>query len=370
MPVEFDDDGNEIPIKKPLNGYNRTQRIVGTVAIWIAVFVLLWVLGWVQLSPGASAITTTPTNQEIPTATLDTADPTAITLPTVEPMPTEVSQPQTIDVVLIGNDYVEGRGLECPTCLPVHSDAFIYVHVVLDEVAPRVSMFSLPRELYVHVEGIEPDSKINQLYPRGGTEYVELWVNAVLGVELDAVIVIDMDMYEQVIDDIGGIDVVARQTFTDQCGSEAFTYIKDAAYHLDGYTALCYARMRWYNPDGYFARQERHMDILLSMFNAVVAEFKDDPLVTSVRFVSEYSNRISANASVNVLIQMLADSVLVYYSSEEDADIDMYSLEEKYLELYPRPTNESPFLYKPVEGFDIAQWVECKARQSEGCERP
>lgn len=291
-------------------------------------------------------------------ATLDASNgvPTAVTPPTSAQPNTPVAPTGSYNLILAGNDYRPRRQPACDTCLLVHTDTFVYVNIVLDQPS-RVTMVSLPRELYLHVDGIYPDSRINQLYARGGIEWIKLWSESVLGVEIDGVVIIDMNVFEHVVDDLGGIDLVAPETFEDKCGSSFYAYEVGVEYHLDGFNALCYARMRQYNPRGYFARQERHMDILQAIFQTAIDEFSEDPLVTAVRMVSLYYEEIESTMSPELIAKIISDVVLVYYLGEEMPDIRAYSVDQDMLELYPRANDDAPYLYKPT--FVIRDWLQC-----------
>ncbi len=294
-------------------------------------------------------------------ATLDAEAgiPTAVTPATVLPelTRTPVAPTGSYNLILAGNDYRPGREPACELCYLVYTDTFVYVNIVLDSPA-RVTMVSLPRELYLQVSGIYPDSRLNQLYARGGIGWIELWAENILSVEIDGVAIIQMDVFERLIDQIGGIDITAPETFEDQCGQDFYVYEEGIEYHLDGFDALCYARMRHYNPRGYFARQERHMDILTAIFQTVIDDFAEDPLVTSVKMVSLYYEEIESNMSPELIAKLIGDVVLVYYFGEGMPEIRMFSIDRTRLELYPRPDPElSPYLYRP--NFDMREWLQC-----------
>ncbi len=285
--------------------------------------------------------------------------PTAVTPSTPRPdkTTTPVAPTGSYNLILAGNDYRPGREPACADCYLIHTDVFVYVNIVLDQPS-RVTMVSLPRELYLHVDSIVPDTRINQLYARGGIEWIEIWSEAILGVEIDGVVIIEMDKFEQLIDEIGGLDITATETFEDKCGSDFYLYEEGVEYHLDGFNALCYARMRLYNPRGYFARQERHMDILTAVFQTVIDDFSEDPLVTSVKMVSLYYEEIESNMSPELIAKLVGDVVLVYYFGGGLPEIRMHSIDNTRLLLYPRPDPElSPYLYRPT--FDIREWLQC-----------
>lgn len=284
--------------------------------------------------------------------------PTAITPPTSDPTltSTPVAPTGSYNLILAGNDYRPGRAPACELCYLKYTDTFVYINIVLDHPS-RVTMVSLPRELYLHVDGIYPDSRVNQLYARGGIDWITLWSESVLGVEIDGVAIIEMDVFERIVDDLDGIDIIAPETFEDKCGDSFYAYEEGEEYHLDGFNALCYARMRMYNPRGYFARQERHMDILQSIFQSAIDEFSEDPIVTSVKMVSLYYEEIESTMPPELIAKIISDVVLVYYLGEDLPEIRMFSIDASRLELYPRANEDSPYLYKPT--FVIRDWLQC-----------
>lgn len=268
----------------------------------------------------------------------------------------EIALVGSYNFILIGNDYRPGREPACELCYAVHSDAFVYINLVLGE-NPQVKMVSFPRELFLHVDGIEPDSRINQLYARGGIEWIRLWSETILDIKIDGVVIINMDSFEQIIDELGGIDIVPSDTFRDKCGSSFYEYEKNVLYHLNGYDALCYARMRLYNPDGYFARQERHTQILFSIFDSVIDDFKEDPIVTSVKMVSLYYELIETDMSPEFIAKIISDIAINFLFGDYSWNGFNLSINADNLELYPRKDENSPYLYKPT--FVISDWIKC-----------
>jgi LCP family protein required for cell wall assembly len=117
-------------------------------------------------------------------------------------------------------------------------------------------MLSLPRDLWVEIPGFGVD-KINQAhffgevfeYPGGGPALAIETVEAALGIKIDYFATVNFDAFVEGVDQIGGIDIDVAETindnkYPDNCyGYEPF-FIGQGEQHLDGQTALKYARTR------------------------------------------------------------------------------------------------------------------------------
>ncbi len=294
--------------------------------------------------------------------------PTAVLLGTPDAVSPLIVTSKTIEgsynLILIGNDARSDRvEPDCPNCILVHTDAFVYVNIQFEPL--RITMISIPRELYLRVDGIV-DSQVSQIYARGGLEWIKTWSEAILGVEIDGVMAIDMDGFVEVVDRMGGIIVVPDESFEDKCGNEFYRYEVGLIHYLDGFETLCYARMRMYNPRGYFARQERHMEILRGTINAVRSEFDNTPLATSVMMVSIYFEYVETDMSPE-LIARITSEVAITRQTLGSGALYMNTISQDMLELYPRPDPiNSPYLYKPT--FVISDWVQCLLNSPFECE--
>lgn len=285
-----------------------------------------------------------------------TGMPTAITPPT----PSSLTNPsESYNLILAGIDRRSDRiEPDCPTCLLVHTDAFVYVNIsMVNEL--RVTMVSIPRELYLHVDGII-DSQVSQLYARGGLEWIKSWSEGVLGVEIDGVMVIDMEAFVEVVDKMGGVGIRVHESFKDKCGSDWYEYEANYVYEFDGFEALCYARMRMYNPDGYFSRQERHNEVVIGIIQKLGIEFMNSPLAASVMTVSTYFEYIETDMPPEFIAQIVGETAIFFLQQGKGLTNelwDSYSISRDMLELYPRPSENSPYLYKPT--FVISDWIQC-----------
>jgi anionic cell wall polymer biosynthesis LytR-Cps2A-Psr (LCP) family protein len=197
------------------------------------------------------------------------------------------------------------------------TDTLMVAHI--DKKTKKVVLFNVPRDLWVKVPSKDPKSnthsKINALYqmalfpedyPNIPKEYqgkdnaptfLKKVITEVTGFEVDYFVGIDFGGFRQLIDTLGGVDVNVRTTFTDYeypidgheddpCGKKD-TELEDAVkqateepvlafpcryetlhfdqgpIHLDGETALKYARSRHSLQDGSdFGRAARQQQVI------------------------------------------------------------------------------------------------------------
>ena len=155
----------------------------------------------------------------------------------------------------------------------------------IDTASRSVALLSLPRDLYLlKREGLRP-GKINSTYRdflirfrREGMEEAEASqaalhalkdeIGEALTMDIHAAVKIGFDGFVAAVDALGGVDVTVPQDIvdteypTDDYGYQTFS-ISAGPQHLDGATALKYARSRHTTSD--FDRSERQQQLLTAM---------------------------------------------------------------------------------------------------------
>lgn len=131
----------------------------------------------------------------------------------------------------------------------------------------KTSLISIPRDLYVRIYDDKRD-KINSIYEIGilrknGLNFTKKLFSRITGIYIDNVVVLDFSSFKQIIDDLGGIDVELDKPFTEkqQWGYEF--NLPAGKNHLDGQTALYFARSRFSTSD--FDRAQRQQKIILAI---------------------------------------------------------------------------------------------------------
>lgn len=155
-----------------------------------------------------------------------------------------------------------------------------------------VVLLSLPRDLYFLETENMGRNRINSLYrdykatlKRGGMTDEEASMNAMreladeigraMDVEIHHIVKVDFIGFVQAVDAIGGIDIVVPETLVDtEYPGPNYSYetfrIEAGPQHIDGETALKYARSRHSSSD--FARSARQQQILAAIGDKIKSE--------------------------------------------------------------------------------------------------
>ncbi len=187
------------------------------------------------------------------------------------PTPVPWDGANRVNILVMGLDYRdwEGEG-------PSRTDSMMLL--TLDPVSRTAGMLSIPRDLWVNVPGYDY-GKINTAYylgelynlPGGGPGLAEQTVNQLLGVDINYYAQIDFSAFENFIDQIGGIDVeVPYEMTVDPIGPGNTVTLPAGMQHLDGPTALAYARNRdtWGSD---FDRADRQQQVIMAVFDKLTS---------------------------------------------------------------------------------------------------
>jgi LCP family protein required for cell wall assembly len=155
-----------------------------------------------------------------------------------------LSNPSTI--LVLGTD--EGPNRDGP----FRSDAIMIVRTDPDE--HRIALLSIPRDLRVEIPGRGPD-KVNAAYAYGGPTLAIRTIEALTGIQLNHVIVVDFSKFKNVIDTLGGVTIdvpkpILSNKFACPFATEARCdrwpgwRFRPGVQEMDGRLALIYARIR------------------------------------------------------------------------------------------------------------------------------
>lgn len=139
--------------------------------------------------------------------------------------------------------------------------------VTIDTRAKTITMFSIPRDSRVKIDGHGWD-KINHAYAFGGSKLSKSTVENLMGIPLDYTVVINIQGFVRMIDAVGGItiDIDKRMYYSDPYDDDGGLYIDlhPGVQKLNGKTAIEYVRYRDEEGDiGRVSRQQKFMKALL-----------------------------------------------------------------------------------------------------------
>jgi len=226
---------------------------------------------YVPLPPTATVrlAIASPTVQSIAMAT-DAARPEN----TIEPIPDAMKNLRKgrFIILVLGTDKREND--------PEHyarSDTLLLANV--DTVARTVGVMSIPRDLIMEVPGYGKN-KVNAAYLFG--EYYQLegggqalavqTISQFFNTPIDYYVAINFDGFRKVVDTVGGVDLYVPYSLDDynypsddegDPFGEIHVHFDEGWQHMDGKTALRYARTR--HADNDFARSRRQLQIILAV---------------------------------------------------------------------------------------------------------
>lgn len=288
-------------------------------------------------SPGPSPTPSrTPTRTPIPTATYTpsttptgvplTIEPPANFVPTVRPgaspsatPPTAVPSPvptfevdnAITNILLLGSDQAD------PNSHTNRTDTMIIVSI--NSETRTAAMISLPRDLLVYIPGWTMN-RLNTAgphataiaYPGGDVRLLKDTILYNFGVTIHYYARVDFAGFKQVVDAMGGVEVVVSCPLTDwrlkspelapavEENWEQFT-LEQGIHHLDGDLALWYARSRRSTND--FDRGRRQQQLLRAMLNQGV----DLNLLPQIPTLWEtYRDSVETDLDIGRILQLAA----------------------------------------------------------------
>jgi LCP family protein required for cell wall assembly len=188
------------------------------------------------------------------------------------------------------------------------SDTILLLHA--DAGAGRMALLSIPRDLWVTIPGWGQE-RINaaHLYgeleaPGSGPEWVAETVNYNFGVPVHHVVRLDFDAFREVIDAAGGIEVDVPYPIIDDAyptpnyGTMRIE-IPAGRQHMDGETALQYARSRHSSSD--FDRAARQQQILIALANKIT---QPSNLFRASRVYAAFQNAVESDLGARDLFHL------------------------------------------------------------------
>ena len=226
-----------------------------------------------------------------PTATPEIAAP--------EAPPPEWDGGSRVNVLFIGVDYRDWTAGEGAP----RSDTMILF--TLDPVAKSAGMLSIPRDMWVNIPG-SGYGRINTAFsigagsklPGGGPGLAMQTVEQFIGVPVDYYAMVDFNTFIEMIDTIGGIDVVVKERLILDPIGEGMdkVVVTPGLRHLVGWKALAYARTRK-TEGGDVDRAQRQQDVIFAIMDKV---FSPDYFPTFVQQAPALYNRMQTGIHTNL----------------------------------------------------------------------
>jgi LCP family protein required for cell wall assembly len=143
-----------------------------------------------------------------------------------------LSNPST--TLVLGSDRRPNAG-------PGRSDSILLVRV--DPGRNRIAELSIPRDLRVTIPG-HGDDRINVAYALGGPALAIRTVQALTGIPINHVVLVDFSGFRTLVDALGGVTIDnPEKVISNSFDGHPWRFAR-GSLHLDGRHALAYARVR------------------------------------------------------------------------------------------------------------------------------
>jgi len=163
-----------------------------------------------------------------------------------------------LNVLVLGSDSQD------PDPTGARADTIILVHLPANR--QRAQLISIPRDTWTTLptdaggRSGGTQTKINAAFAWGGVPLMVRTVERFTGVRIDHVIMVDFAGFKEIVDTVGGIDIDVTEGFTSI--HPPFRTFGVGVQHMDGATALDFARQRKQFRDGDFTRIKNQQQVI------------------------------------------------------------------------------------------------------------
>jgi cell envelope-related function transcriptional attenuator common domain len=251
---------------------------------------------------------------------------TSVTLPNLEtPVPTTAAHVANQPTQLIPSPTPEpplpdgtttillmGTDARPTDTEPTRTDALVLVHLNWHD--NKVSMLSLPRDLWVTYPGGYGEGRINAAYARGekqmaggGPELAKATVSELTGLKVDYFIMMNFTAFKTVIDELGGISInVPKEIIDPNFPTDDYrtieVHFKAGEQIMDGERALIYARTR--HADSDFGRNQRQQEVLMAIFKTIREKGLFDQITNIDRYTSALRDHVKTDLPRSMLFDL------------------------------------------------------------------
>lgn len=169
--------------------------------------------------------------------------------------------------------------------------------MAFDPQAQTASVLSAPRDLWVDIPGFG-QQRINTALENVGAAGAELTVEQTIGVPIEYYAIVNYDTFTKLVDDVGGINVDVPYSIDDSCYPNpaedrcTVLHISAGEQHMDGATALEFARDRHAFADGDIQRQRDQQIVLFALKAALL---QPQNLLKLPQIIGDMQNLVDTN---------------------------------------------------------------------------
>lgn len=227
----------------------------------------------------------------------------------------------------------------------------------IDDDSKLVTMISIPRDIYMKDETVG-NSRINEVYYNAknyfgssmeGLDHMKAKVETMMGIPIHYWIKLDFDGFKELIDALGGIDIYVEKPIYDPYYPKDGTFLYEpfsisaGQHHLDGKTALKYARSRKTTSD--FDRANRQQQIIYAV--------KEKALQTEIIFSKDKITKLLNTLKNNIETNITVKEILTLGAMAADYKPEQIS----HRLIHDDPTQCGGLLYTPAREFYNGMFV-------------
>lgn len=237
-------------------------------AVWIGIFAFNLTFAGTESQNSAARNQTNPNAEKIAN---NFSFSEIIKLPFAKEAELKKDESSRTNVLILG---MSGEGYESPEL----TDTILIASLSENSEENKITLVSLPRDLWVKIPGFGYFGKLNSLYILGKKRDREnpfasiiAKISEITGITPQYSIAVDVSALSRVVDSLGGINVWVEKDLYDpnfptkNFGTEVFE-VKQGWRYFDGQTAAKYVRSR-HTAYGDFDRIKRQQQVLLALKN-------------------------------------------------------------------------------------------------------
>ncbi len=308
-------------------------------------------------------LTPSPTARDVKSPTLGPYELSTVEVTPVTAVPSPVPHIKFEDdvknILLIGSDQADANG-------GYRSDTLIVVSV--DKTANTVTMLSIPRDLFVFIPKSRLQmGRINSVInvaknaPGGPIPLLEQTILYNLGIPIHYYARVDFDSFKAIVDTLGGVDIPVTCTFQDNrlkdpsldpqlVDSWALFTLNAGWQHMDGDTALWYARSRQVTGGGDFDRARRQQEVLRAIYHKARAQ---NLLPQVPALYQQFQSTVETDMTLGDVLQFMSLAL-----SLNDLNLRSYKISPPYVTGWTTPNDgASVQLPAPDEFYKYVQRV-------------
>ncbi len=260
----------------------------------------------------------TPEPTQDPNATLT---PTSTPTPTPWPVYEAMDDENIINVLLLGEENIEGanRG---------RTDVMIVVSINLN--GGPLKMISFQRDLYVNIPGKFPE-RINAAYTYGNFKSAVETIEQNFGIDIDAYAKIDFKGFENLIDSLGGLRISLTPKESEYLNTTRYISKPSQRNTVAGYQdmtgaqVLGYCRVRMISTadglTGDRGRNARHRIVLQALFE----KFKDQNVTQLIKLLDECCEYVTVSSN----LKDLCKTALLAVTEHKMYEIETYQVPQR-----------------------------------------